>query len=120
VNLPAEKNIFAGALTSTKNLFMSRLLLSFLLMSLLLGGCSKGKSQLADALAKAVKEKRISEKKVETIIEEYNTIKDEDKVKANAYVKMILSAIDMGGDSTHIDAVRRLAKKSAGKKELGK
>ena len=99
---------------------MSRLLLSFLLISLLLAGCSKGKSQLANALAKAVKEKRISGQKMETIMEEYNAIRVEDKVKANAYVKQILSAIDMGGDSTHIDAVRRLAKKSAGKKEVGK
>ena len=43
---------------------------------------------------------------------EYNTIWDDDKKRAQEYVTQILSAIEMGGDSSHIDAVRRQMLKS--------
>lgn len=81
------------------------LLLSFLALA---GACfSGGESKLSKGLTVAVKEKKITQEKVETILAEYENIRDDDKKKAQEYVTQVLSAIQMGGDSSHIDAVRR-------------
>lgn len=70
---------------------------------------SKGHSALEDALSIAVKEKKLSEKKKEIILKEYEILKDENREKAKTYVDQVVKAVEMGGDSTHIDAVRSLA-----------
>jgi hypothetical protein len=82
---------------------------TFFIFSLILSlsACgSHGSSALSDALATAVKEKRLSVKKKEFILTEYQKLRDEDKVKAREYVDQIVSAVKMGGDSSHIDAAR--------------
>ena len=87
---------------------MSRNVLCFILILWVAGGCiSRGESQLSKALTLAVKERKISQKKLENILIEYDKIRDDDKKKAQEYVELVLSAIEMGGDSSHIDAVRR-------------
>ncbi len=67
---------------------------------------TKGSSALSDALTTAVKEKKISPKKKEFILAEYDKIRDQDKAKAHEYAGQVITAIEMGGDSTHIDAAR--------------
>ena len=44
---------------------------------------------------------------MEYILREYDAIRDEDKGKAREYAVEVLNAIEMGGDSSHIDVVRR-------------
>jgi len=105
---------FEGILQS--NYFMFRSLQIFVLISFCLGSCgSPGTSKLSDALAKAVKEKKISEKKVESIMKEYELLRDRDKTIARKFADQILTAIQMGGDSSHIDAVRRSVAAKDGK-----
>jgi len=58
-------------------------------------------------LSGAVKEKKVTQSKMESILKEYDKLSDEDKSTAREYVDLILSAIEMGGDSTHIDAARK-------------
>ena len=92
---------------------MTRIVLCLLSVLVLAGACfSGGESKLSKALTVAVKEKKISQKKVETILAEYDKIRDDDKKKAQEYVTQVLNAIEMGGDSSHIDAVRRQMLKS--------
>ena len=92
---------------------MTRTVLCLLSVLALAGACfSGGESKLSKALTVAVKEKKISQKKVETILAEYDKIRDDDKKKAQEYVTQVLNAIEMGGDSSHIDAVRRQMLKS--------
>lgn len=81
----------------------------FLIILLLVAGAcaSKGESQLSKALSAAVKEKKVTPKKMEYILAEYNKLQDEDKAKAHEYVNQVLNAIEMGGDSTHIDVARK-------------
>lgn len=87
---------------------MTRTVLCLLSVLALAGACfSGGESKLSKALTVAVKEKKISQKKVETILTEYEKIRDDDKKKAQEYVTQVLNAIEMGGDSSHIDAARR-------------
>jgi predicted solute-binding protein len=81
--------------------------LPFVFLLVLALGCSKGESQLSKALSTAVKEKKVSMKKMESILQEYEKLHDEDKIIAREYLNQILNAIEMGGDSTHIDVVRR-------------
>lgn len=72
------------------------------------GSCVfKGESELSKALSVAVKERKLSQRKMEYILTEYEKVRVEDKSKARQYVTSILGAIEMGGDSTHIDAARR-------------
>lgn len=82
---------------------------SFAILSLLV--CSacvpKSTSELKDALSVAVKEDKISPKKMETILEEYEMLREENKEKARIYVQQIVSAIKMGGDSSHIEVARK-------------
>lgn len=76
-------------------------------MILLLAACTnKGSSALSEALSTAVKEKKVSQKKKEFILAEYEKIRNQDKTKAYEYAELIISAVKMGGDSTHIDAAR--------------
>ena len=83
-------------------------ILPFLLICFLTAGCfSKGESNLSKALSGAVKEKRISPRKMENILAEYDKLRDEDKKVAHDYVNVVLNAIEMGGDSSHIDAARK-------------
>lgn len=92
---------------------MLRIITCLCLILLLTAGCSSGgESRLSKALNLAVKEKKITREKLEIILVEYNSVWDDDKKKAQEYVTQILSAIEMGGDSSHIDAVRRQVLKS--------
>ena len=91
----------------------------FLGILLLVSACaSKGGSALSEALVRAVKEKKISEKKMENILTEYDKLRDEDKSKARQYVEQVVSAIEMGGDSTHIDVARKFVLRRQGQKEV--
>ena len=88
---------------------MPRLLIIAVILALVASACAtKGHSDLDDALSLAVKEKKLSEKKKGIILNEYEILRDRDKAKARTYVEYVIKAIEMGGDSTHIDAVRRL------------
>jgi hypothetical protein len=83
------------------------------------GACSsKGESALSKGLAVAVREKKITQKKMEYILAEYDKLRDEDKTKAREYVDEVLNAIEMGGDSTHIDAARRLVLRRQGERKV--
>lgn len=53
---------------------------------------------------------------MDAILAEYNNLREDDKKKAQEYVLQVLSAIEMGGDSSHIDAVRRQILKSKSSK----
>lgn len=85
------------------------LLRSFVIVSLLV--CSacvpKTTSELKDALSLAVKQDKISPKKMESILKEHEMLREEDKEKAREYVLQIVNAIKMGGDSSHIEVVRK-------------
>lgn len=86
-----------------------------LLVLMIAASCAtKGYSALENALETAVKEKKLSAKKMEIILKEYDILRDQDKEKARIYVEQVEKAVEMGGDSSHIDAVRRLA---AGKRK---
>lgn len=92
---------------------MPRIITCLFLILLLTAGCSsEGESRLSKALNLAVKEKKITREKLEIILVEYNSVWDDDRKKAQEYVTQILSAIEMGGDSSHIDAARRQVLKS--------
>jgi hypothetical protein len=87
---------------------MSRFAIPLLLILLLLGSCtSASHSELTKALTSAVKEKKISQKKMVSILREYDMLRDDDNKKAREYAVQVLNAIEMGGDSSHIDVVRR-------------
>lgn len=92
---------------------MPRFITCLLLIVSFFAGCSSGgESRLSKALNLAVKERKVTQRKVDSILAEYNTIWDDDKKRAQEYVTQILSAIEMGGDSSQIDAVRRQMLKS--------
>lgn len=96
---------------------MRRFILYLLIILSVSAGCSsRGKSQLSKGLTLAVKEKKISQTKMEAILTEYNNLREDDKKTAQEYVLQVLSAIEMGGDSSHIDAVRRQILKSKSSK----
>src|SRR5687768_5873021 len=87
---------------------MSRSTILFLVITMAVGGCtSKGQSQLSKALSAAVKENKISGEKMESILKEYDFVREEDKTKAREYLVQVLNAIEMGGDSSHIDVARK-------------
>jgi hypothetical protein len=89
---------------------MPRLLAFATIILLILSGCGfKGHSDLEQALSLAVKEGKLSEKKKVIILKEYEILRDEDKERARTYVEQVVRSVEMGGDSTHIDAVRKLA-----------
>ncbi len=79
-----------------------------LIVILLFAGCSpKGPTDLSRALQAAVKDHKLSVMKMENIISEYNLLQKNDKEKAGEYVVKVLNVIKMGGDSSHIDVIRR-------------
>jgi len=81
---------------------------SCILILLVLASClSNTQSELTKSLSVAVKEKKISAKTREKIILEYDKLRDQDKEKARQYVLQIVSAVEMGGDSTHIEVARK-------------
>lgn len=86
---------------------MRRSTLTFFLMLFILAACSKGESTLSKALTAAVKERKLTQKKMEYILAEYDELRDDDKQKAREYFDQVLNAIEMGGDSTHIDVARK-------------
>ena len=90
-------------------IFKSKLIIVwFLTLVLGAGACiSKGESQLSKALSAAVKERKLSAQKMDTILKEYDEVREKDRDKAREYVLQVINAIDMGGDSTHIDVARR-------------
>lgn len=87
-------------------------MISFLTRSFILllfcAGCSGAprNSDFTRALTAAVKEEYISEKKKVYILKEYEMLWNDDKDKAREYVLQMINALEMGGDSTHIDVVR--------------
>lgn len=91
---------------------MRCLLLYILILVTSVNCTSKSESQLTKALKGAVKEKKVTEKKMQSILAEYDKLRDEDKSKASEYAEQVLSAIEMGGDSSHIDAARKQVMKS--------
>lgn len=79
-----------------------------LIIFFIFAGCSsKGPTDLSRALTAAVKDHKLSVKKMENIISEYNLLRKNDEEKAREYVAKVLNVVKMGGDSTHIDVVRR-------------
>jgi hypothetical protein len=106
ITLPLNNRPLINKLVSS--IFTRSGIVAFLLACFLSGGCfSKGESSLSKALSGAVKEKRISARKMENILAEYDKLRDEDKKVAHDYVNVVLTAIEMGGDSSHIDAARK-------------
>lgn len=89
---------------------MPRLVAIVAVIALIASACtSKGHSDLDKALSVAVKENKLSEKKKEIILKEYEILRKEYPERAKIYVDQVVKAVEMGGDSSHIDAVRRLA-----------
>jgi hypothetical protein len=88
---------------------MSSFLIKCFVLIFLLGiGCSsESDSDLGKALTSAVKDRKLSEKKMRDILEEHRFLDDHDRQKAREYVLKILNVIKMGGDSSHIDLARR-------------
>lgn len=86
---------------------------SLIILSLLVcSGCvSKGTTELKDALTGAVKRHKLSPEKMEHILQEYQTLRKDDRKTARQYAGQIVNAIEMGGDSSHIDVVRRMVLK---------
>jgi hypothetical protein len=73
---------------------------------------------LSESLAGAVKEKRLSQQRMQSIIAEHDKLRDEDKSKARDYVEQVVGAIEAGGDSTHIEAARKMALRRQGEKKV--
>ena len=78
-----------------------------------LTSCSE--SELSKALTEAVKQKKVSQRKMDSIMKEYEMLRDKDRDISRKYVDGILNALEMGGDSSHIDVVRRLVVEEDGK-----
>ena len=98
---------------------MRRCILYLVVIVWLTAGCSsRGESKLSKALNLALREKKVTQKKLESIITEYNKIREDDKEKAQEYVTQVLNAIEMGGDSSHIDAARRQILKKPSKAKV--
>lgn len=86
---------------------MNRFFAVCLILVLMAGyGCTKSHSALNKALTAAVKDKKLSEKKMHAILAEHEFMLDGSHEKTGEYVERIVKTIDMGGDSTHIDVVR--------------
>ena len=80
----------------------------FFIILLVFTGCtSKSHSDLNKALAAAVKDQKISNKKMRDILQEHEILNDRDDYKAKEYVLKLINTIEMGGDSSHIDVVRK-------------
>ena len=80
----------------------------FFIILLVFTGCtSKSHSDLNKALAAAVKDQKISNKKMRDILQEHEILNDRDDDKAKEYVLKLINTIEMGGDSSHIDVVRK-------------
>jgi uncharacterized protein with FMN-binding domain len=93
-------------------LLLSRLLIAILLVGT---GCTViGESKLARALSAAVREEKISRKKMESVLKEYEVLREQDDEKAREYATKVIEAIEMGADSSHIDVVRRQVAGSKG------
>ena len=98
---------------------MFRSVIFSLLCIVLLGGCfGKGDSELSKALSGAVRDNKISQKKMDSILKEYKLLVDQDQDKARKYALDVISVIDMGGDSSHIDVVRTRLIGGKAKKEM--
>lgn len=80
---------------------------SIIILLLFTGCTSKSYSDLNKALAAAVKDQKISNKKMRDILQEHEILIDRDDVKAREYGLKLLNVIEMGGDSTHLDVIRK-------------
>jgi hypothetical protein len=89
--------------------FMSALVKrSFIILLVLFAACTPAsETALTKALQAAVKDKKVSAQKMERIIREYEVLRKEDKAKSAEYVDKVVSVIEMGGDSSHIDVIRK-------------
>jgi hypothetical protein len=88
---------------------MSFRIFTFLFCIVLFAGActSKTQSRLSKALIAAVKDDKISEKQMQDILEEEAKLREENRVKANDYALKILNVLEMGGDSSHLEVVRK-------------
>jgi hypothetical protein len=88
---------------------MSVRIINILLIAILLASSctSQTQSKLSKALAAAVKDEKVSKKKMQDILKEEANLRDEDRVKANDYALKILNVLEMGGDSSHVDVIRK-------------
>ena len=96
----------------------SFLRISFIAFLFLTSCGTQGESELSKALSGAVKEKKVSQRKMDSIMKEYETLRDRDREASRKYVDGILNALEMGGDSSHIDVVRRLVEEKNGKAKV--
>jgi hypothetical protein len=77
--------------------------------ALLLASCAdrdRTSDELSQALAKASINSKISAEKVSQILQEYVEIESADPATAKTYANRIVAIINLGGDSTKIDAAR--------------
>lgn len=92
---------------------------SLIIVLLLASGCSPtGQSDLSRSLTVAVEEKKISHQAKEQILAEYKLLREEDKAKAREFAAQIVSALEMGADSSHIDVLRKRARIDSGLKKV--
>jgi hypothetical protein len=90
--------------------------ISFVVIFFFFTGCgTQGESDLSKALSDAVRQKKVSQRKMDSIMKEYDMLRDEDMDITRKYVEAILNALKMGGDSSHIDVVRRMLAVEDGK-----
>lgn len=81
---------------------------SCLVILLLFAGCvSKSNSELTKVLNSAVADRKLSEKKMKNILNEYEMLVESDKAKAREYAAKLIKAIEMGADSSHLEVVRK-------------
>jgi hypothetical protein len=78
--------------------------ISLLLLVVAVISCRKGEDAFTRPLDQAIKERKISKQKALQIRQEYAKLPD---TLQNKYVKAVTAILEAGGDSTHVDVVRR-------------
>src|SRR5688500_13470426 len=93
--------------------------ISYITILFFLTACgTKGESELSKALSGAVKQKKVSQRKMDSIMKEYDMLREKDRDISRKYVEGIFNALEMGGDSSHVDVVRRLVVEEDGKAKV--
>jgi hypothetical protein len=86
-------------------LFLLRFLM--IILCFCLGCTGQGKSDLSRGLIAMKKDRKISEKKSQVILKEYDSLQKADSDKSKLYSTQLLTIIKYGGDSSHLDQARR-------------
>lgn len=73
---------------------------------LIITSCS-GKGSFELRLEAAVKDRMLTISKSHKVLAEYDSLLEHDKSRASTYAKRIREILDVGGDSSHVDLVRR-------------